>query len=88
LTVIGLAALLAGCAAGGGAPTNAPAARFGPLPAAETLDPDLVMVPVARDAAGCVQYRLRSDRRPTVEAVFYRTRFGDFSTIRAEAACT
>ena len=91
LAAIGLAALLAGCAgvgSGGSAPAAGPAATFGPLPTAETLAADLVMAPVARDAGGCVQYRMQSNKRPTVDAFFYRTRFGDFSTIRKEAACT
>lgn len=92
LTVIGFALLLAGCASGGGSggatSGEASGSRSGPLPVAETLAADLVMAPVARDAGGCVQYRMRSDNRPTVDAFFYRTRYGDFSTIREEAACT
>lgn len=91
LTAICLAALLAGCASGGSGiatPVEASASASGPLPTAETLAADLVMAPVARDASGCVQYRMRSDNRPTVDAFFYRTRYGDFSTIREEAACT
>ena len=46
------------------------------------------MQPVGRDARGCVQYRMQSKRRPALEALFYRTRAGDFSTIEEEAACT
>lgn len=59
-----------------------------PLPAAEKLDKDLVMAPFARDARGCVMYRMQSKNRPGLNAVFYRTRAGDFSTIEEEAACT
>lgn len=90
LAALAVAALLAGCASGGGtssAVSDSPSAPR-PLPTAETLDADLVMAPVGRDARGCVQYRMRSQKRPAVDAVFYRTRFGDFSTIREEAACT
>jgi len=58
------------------------------LPAAEQLADDLYMVPIARDGRGCVQYRMQSDRRPRLQALFYRTQAGDFSTIEAEAACT
>ena len=86
---------LAGCAAGsGGSGSNATSngaqeARFGgPLPAAETLGDDLIMRPIGRDARGCVEYEMQSKRRPALNAVFYRTRAGDFSTIKEEAACT
>ena len=89
--LLALAATLAACAgAGGSGDQSAPseARAVGPLPAAETLDADLVMAPIGRDARGCVQYRMQSTRRPAVQAVFYRTAAGDFSTIKEEAACT
>lgn len=89
LAIVGLAAMLAACAGGGGAGRTATSsATQRALPAAETLDSDLVMTPVGRDARGCVQYQMRSIKRPSVDAVFYRTRYGDFSTISEEAACT
>ena len=77
----------AGAASSSRTAHTAPAAAQ-PLPAAEKLGQDLLMVPVARDGRGCVQYRMQSARRPRIEAVFYRTHAGDFSTIEAEAACT
>ena len=82
---VGLALLAAGCATSDGLSTTSNAQS---LPAAVTLGQDLHMVPVARDGRGCVQYRVQSQSRPRIEAVFYRTRAGDFSTIEAEAACT
>ena len=58
------------------------------LPAAERLGDDLVMAPVSRDARGCVQYRMMTERRSAPTALFYRTNAGDFSTIEEEASCT
>ena len=91
--VIGLA--LAGCASDAArAPMAAPpppvaqAEAPRPLPAAERLGDDLVMVPVARDGRGCVQYQMIAEREQPLSAVFYRTYAGDFSTIEEEAACT
>ncbi len=69
-------------------PPRAPAPVHGALPAAVSLDNDLHMVPVARDGRGCVQYRMSSPSRPELDALFYRTEAGDFSTIEEEAACT
>lgn len=83
-----LALAVGACAGGSGPRSQGGGADAAALPAAERLDADLVMVPVARDGRGCVQYRLQSDRRPRLEALFYRTRAGDFSTIEAEAACS
>lgn len=84
-----LAAILGLLSACGGPPTpdpGRPAAR--PLPGAEEqIGDDLWMVPVARDAGGCVQYRLHSSNRATLQAVFYRTPLGAYSTNRAEAGC-
>lgn len=89
---IGLAAALAlaACTASGDPqPTRfSPATAAGPLPHAEQIGEDLVMAPVGRDPRGCVQYQVRSNTRPTLQAVFYRTRAGDFSTIKEEAACS
>lgn len=67
---------------------STPAPPMRPLPAAETLAQGLKMVPVARDARGCVQYRMQSATRPSLAKMFYRTNGGDFSTIEEEAACT
>ena len=66
----------------------APKLVASPLPGAENLAPDLLMIPVARDGQGCVEYRMQSKSRPNLDAVFYRTNAGDFSTIQEEAACT
>mgnify|MGYP003700712391 CR=1 FL=1 len=89
LLAIALGASLAGCASGSApVPSDIPAGAAGALPAAEVLDTDLWMIPVARDTRGCVQYRMHSESRPSLAAVFYRTRAGDFSTIEEEAACT
>lgn len=79
---------LAACTTSGGGGAAVRTNASTPLPAAERLDSGLMMVPVARDGRGCVQYRLESERRPRLDALFYRTRAGDFSTIEAEAACT
>jgi len=85
--VFGMALCLGACASTGGAGTSA-AETQRPLPASVQLDHDLLMEPIARDARGCVQYRMRSARRPSITALFYRTHAGDFSTIAEEAACT
>jgi len=85
-----LALALSGCAGGQAGRTASVDRSESPraLPAAEQLADDLYMVPIARDGRGCVQYRMQSDRRPRLQALFYRTGAGDFSTIEAEAACT
>ena len=88
IAVAGALALAACTTNGGGGPAAVRTNASTPLPAAERLDAGLMMVPVARDGRGCVQYRLESERRPRLDALFYRTRAGDFSTIEAEAACT
>ncbi len=93
LPPLALALLVAGCAGDGAAPkaardSGAESRMASSLPSAEQLGQDLLMVPVARDGRGCVQYRMESENRPRVQAVFYRTHAGDFSTIRGEAACT
>lgn len=99
----GLCALLAACSGGGSdraarrSGVVAPPPRVQPapqrlyrasLPAREELARDLVMVPISWDARGCVQYRMESAARPALRSIFYRTRAGDFSTIKEEAACT
>jgi hypothetical protein len=96
ILVLGL--LAAGCSSSQStSPTNmapaelrpvAPKLISAPLPGAESLAPNLLMTPVARDGQGCVEYRMQSDSLPNLEAVFYRTNAGDFSTIQEEAACT
>ena len=81
LSMIGLAAC--------GSPsstTDRSTGRLAPA-AAEEIGDDLWMVPVARDDRGCVQYRLHSNSRQTLHAVFYRTPLGAYSTNRAEAVC-
>jgi hypothetical protein len=93
---IAIGLLLAGCASDAPPTGSRQAQEFRqdrqlqmqPLPAAEFLSQDLRMVPVARDGRGCVQYRLESEARPGLNALFYRTVAGDFSTIKEEASCT
>lgn len=80
--------LLAACAGPGPGPSpDLPDDR--PLRAQpEQIGDDLWMIPVARDSSGCLQYRLHSDNRATLQAIFYRTPIGAYSTNRAEAGCS
>lgn len=94
LALAAAVALTLGACAGGG-DGNAPSTAVqsapqptGPLPESVSLAQDLKMVPIARDRRGCVLYRMQSERRPNLDALFYRTQAGDFSTIEEEAACT
>ena len=46
------------------------------------------MLPGGSDAGGCPTYRMSSNGRAPLRLPFYRTANGDFTTMRAEAACT
>lgn len=75
--IIGLAGFTAGCA------------REGALrePAIEPLTADVLMVPVNRDSAGCVRYRLISGEGEPDFTVYWRIDAGHFTNNRASAAC-
>ena len=46
------------------------------------------MAPGGADAGGCPTYRMSSNGRGPLRLPFYRTAGGDFTTVRAEVACT
>lgn len=46
------------------------------------------MLPGGADADGCPTYRMSSNGRAPLRLPFYRTADGDFTTMRAQAACT
>ena len=48
---------------------------------------DIVMQPNGHDAGGCQRYSMNSRGYGSVQAVFYRTTKGDFTTDRSEANC-
>ena len=45
------------------------------------------MIPSGKDSTGCAVYSMSSNGRAPLRLPFYRTADGDFSTMRAEAAC-
>ena len=51
------------------------------------LGDDISMVPAGRDAGGCPLYVMSSRSRGALRLPFFRTANGDFTTMRAEAAC-
>lgn len=57
-------------------------------PAIEPLADGVFMIPVNRDQAGCVRYRLISARRPGDTRVYWRIGSGEFTDNRAEADCS
>lgn len=44
------------------------------------------MVPITKDADGCMQYRMHAPGQATVQAIFYADGRGGFTMNRAEAA--
>lgn len=82
LAVFGAFALLAGCAA---SPPD-PAMTDSPLPpGAIKTGEGTYMVPIAKDADGCMQYRMHAPGQATVQAIFYANGKGGFTMNRAEA---
>ena len=51
------------------------------------LGDGVYMAPAGRDAGGCPQYRMSSSDGGALRQPFYRTAEGDFTTVRADAAC-
>ncbi len=48
---------------------------------------DLYQVPVGTDAGGCMQYRMFSQTKAVVAAIFYRAPSGEFTMDRSRADC-
>jgi hypothetical protein len=69
------------------------AARAAPAPADPPsgegirVGDDITMTPNGRDGTGCQRYSMSSRGFGPLQAVFYRTAKGDFTTDRNEAAC-
>tara|TARA_R110002096_G_scaffold35929_7_gene100779 strand:- start:190 stop:441 length:252 start_codon:yes stop_codon:yes gene_type:complete len=75
--VFGLAGLFTACVRQGALPD----------PGIEPLTDGVFMVPVDRDATGCVRYRVISDRRLGDYTVYWRVEPGHFTDNRTQADC-
>jgi len=65
-----------------------PEAALRPISAeAVRLGDDLLMVPNTPDADGCDTWRMASQSKATLKAVFFRDAEGNFTTDRRRAAC-
>ncbi len=81
LAVFGALTLLAGCAA-----SPEPAMTESPLPPGTIKTGEgTYMVPIVKDADGCMQYRMHAPGKATVQVIFYADGKGGFTTNRAEA---
>ena len=68
---------------------SAACARQGalPNPSIEALADGIFMIPVDRDEAGCVRYRVISEKRPDDFTVYWRIAEGYYTNNRASADC-
>jgi len=85
VAVVVALALLAGCAASSPEPimNDSP-----PLPpSAIKTGEGIYMVPIVKDADGCMQYRMHVPGKATVQVIYYADGKGGFTTNRAEADC-
>ena len=82
LSVMAALALLAGCAASSPEPAMSDSSL--PPGAIKTAD-GIYMVPIVKDADGCMQYRMHAPGKATVQVIYYADGKGGFTTNRAEA---
>jgi hypothetical protein len=56
-------------------------------PDAIRIGEDAYMVPIGKDAGGCMQYRMHAPGRAVPQVIFYADGKGGFTMNRAEADC-
>ena len=84
LSVMAALALLAGCAASSPEPAMNDSSQSLPPGAIKTGE-GIYMVPITKDADGCMQYRMHAPGKATAQVIYYADGKGGFTTNRAEA---